>query len=296
MYKSLTLLIFCITLWLSACSTVHSLSPSKEMLAAEVQTLHSESLWIQNQLHLLALREQTQKNDWRTTIQINQLKRRQEKMIAELLTQGQIALQNNYQDIAFVSLDALMNTPIPEASHAAWSHLKAQLIEQQHKQPIQPSVAPTASLPSNNFITPEAQKPKFFNSLKEKKSSPSINESLNQIRRAIAHKNFKQLKYRLDQLANKPGLNPTQKRQVVQLKKHFNAQLLKLDNQADNSYQEGNIEDAIAIWRLLVTIDSNKPVFRTKLDRAQKVLHNLNKLMKEETRSMIEDKTPQNKE
>ncbi len=86
----------------------------------------------------------------------------------------------------------------------------------------------------------------------------------------------------LNQVLTEEPANPQAKRLLAQLESRLESHLEHLLKSGDKLYQEGEIEGALGIWKAALRLDPENPLVKEKIERATRVLENLEDLRKAE--------------
>ncbi len=291
------LIILCFCLSLEGCSHLYQhtnttlsipadIDRSERYFAAHLKALQSESLWIQNQLIYLSSIDPKPRPHSLMHTEANRLQTRQEKLISLLSKQAQLALEHDDPITAQNLLETLLQLPLTDSDKQIIASLQQKLVTQQLK--AMPTSTKNPDLLTQNKMTMVITMPKNMlmpMPLTKHRPHTTRQSPLRAVQQALTEKNLKRLQKELDQLNTRTDLTFSEKLQILQLRMYLNQQLSQLDAQADRFYQEGQVDEAYSIWKVLSDINPRDGLLKAKEMRAKTVLSNLKNLQEKNNKS-----------
>jgi tetratricopeptide (TPR) repeat protein len=116
--------------------------------------------------------------------------------------------------------------------------------------------------------------------LLEQERKNRIDQNLAEARARYEKNEFNAARKLLNEVLEEDPGNQQAQELLTQLEAHLQTHLEQLLKTGDKLYQEGEIEGAQDIWEAALQLDPENPLAKEKLERAQRVLENLESLRK----------------
>jgi tetratricopeptide (TPR) repeat protein len=126
----------------------------------------------------------------------------------------------------------------------------------------------------------------------EQQRENRIRNSLLEAKLLYEKNQFNSARKLLNQVLEEQPDNPDAKKLLSQLERHLQSHLDNLLKRGDKLYQQGEIEGAQNIWEAALRLDPENPLAKEKLERAKRVLENLENLRKAEQAKGADKRPP----